>query len=83
MWINKKWNKNNLEIIKFLKLLHSLRGVTAHSLKIDISKKEELKKIVIFCKKKQSINTYQFHEIFKAILKTSEILLEKEFLKIL
>ena len=78
LWITRKMNKDNLEIIEFLKLLNKLRGKTEHSLKIDVSKKEEFQKIVEFCKKKQPIKSYVPSEVFKAILKTSEVLLEKE-----
>ena len=78
LWIIKKLKKNNLEIIEFLKLLNKIRGKTSHSLKIDVSKTKEFKEIVEFCKKKHSIKSYSVHEVFKAILKTSEVLLEKE-----
>ena len=50
---------------------------------IDISKTEEFKKIIAFCKKKQSIKIYKVHEVFKVILKTSEILLEEDILRVL
>ena len=78
LWITRKMNEDNLEIIEFLKLLNKLRGKTEHSLKIDVSKKEEFQKIVEFCKKKQPIKSYIPSEVFKAILKTSEVLLEKK-----
>ena len=82
LWILKKLKKNDLEIIKFLNLLHKLRGKTTHSLKAvhGLSNKEEFKKLVEFFQKKQSIKSSRVRsEVFKAILKTSEILLEKEF----
>ncbi len=80
LWITKKLKKDNLEIADFLRLLHDLRGKVSHSLKTDgLSKEGAFKKIVKFCKKKQSINkpSHIRSEVFKAILKTSEALLER------
>ena len=84
LWITKKLQKNNLEIIEFLKLLHDLRGKVSHSFKTDgLSKKEAFKKIVKFCKKKQFIKPSHIRsEVFKAILKTSEVLLEENTLSL-
>ena len=78
LWIKKKLQKDNLNIIKFLRLLHNLRGKISHIFKMDeLSKEEAFKEIVNFCNEKHPIkHLYKRSEVFKSILKTSEILLD-------
>ena len=77
LWISKKLKKDELEIIEFLRLLHNLRGKATHSLKArGLSGEKDFKKIVKFCQRKQTIqSSHTRSELFKAILKTSELLL--------
>ncbi|MDE0151978.1 MAG: hypothetical protein OXK80_05745 [Bdellovibrionales bacterium] len=84
-WFFWKLKKNDLEIIQFLHLLNKLRVEIVHGLRVvdGLSGKEAFKKIVEFCQKKQSIQSTSVRsDVFKAILKTSTVVLNEVYRQI-